>query len=46
VLVTASRSIIHAWYGSDDDRDWTRAVTTAAENFVSEIAAVVGERSA
>ena len=44
VLVTASRSIIHAWSDVDDDRDWTRAVTSAAEDFVSDIAAVVGER--
>ena len=44
VLVTASRSIIQAWYGSGDDRNWTGTVATAAEDFVSDIAAVVGER--
>lgn len=46
VLVTASRSIIHAWYGREDSIGWEEAVSEAATAFVDEVATVVSERVA
>lgn len=46
VLVTASRSIIHAWHAREEPVAWEQAVSEAATAFVDEVAAVVSERVA
>ena len=46
VLVTASRSIIRAWETDGAAGTWTDSVAAAADRFVEEITAVVGERIA
>ena len=46
MLVTASRSIIHAWHGREESIDWEAAVSEAAAAFVDEVATVVAERVA
>ena len=43
VLVTASRSIIRAWESDEASGSWTESVAAAADRFVQEISAVVGE---
>ena len=43
VLVTASRSIIRAWESDQTSGAWTDSVAAAADHFVQEISAVVGE---
>ena len=43
VLVTASRSIIHAWDAKEAVDSWKDAVATAADHFARDISAVVGE---